>query len=335
MASGSTEDRRTAVAAVASKLFGVSVLPSDIIGETLVRATNPNLHNDSVKNQLAPAIEAGLSPSITDAELVLHPLSIWIETRLGLTWEDAKWVRARPQTLQTAAQWLSEDSGLAHEKCSGFLRQFLLVTSLAEADRSGGHNTGKRGFFAFKLHQFISGAGTAYATVEAPGKRTLTVNAQQFLPDQPEKRLYPVHFCRDCGQEYHPIFLELGAQAQVLPREIDDVPPTIKRSEESEGLDRPQYGFLMPEPQDSQFEFSGKDEDYPDAWLEEDRHGDIRLKKDARKNKAERIAVEPTGQIGSGTYAWFIPGKFRFCLNCKVVHSAQGKDKNRLAALSA
>lgn len=81
---------------------------------------------------------------------------------------------------------------------------------MAESDRQSGHNNGKRGFFAFKLHQFISGAGTAYATIDPPGHRTLTVNAQQFLPEQPEKRLYPVHFCRDCGQEYHPVFLELG-----------------------------------------------------------------------------------------------------------------------------
>jgi Lhr-like helicase len=335
MASGSAEDRRTAVAAVASKLFGVPVAPTDIIGETLVRATNPSLHNESVKPLLPEALKAPLPSTITDAELAQHPLSIWIETRLGLTWEDSKWVRARPQTLQTASLWLAEDSGLSQEFCSDFLRRFLLTTSLAESDRHGGHNSGKRGFFAFKLHQFISGAGTAYATIEAPGKRVLTVNAQQYLPEHPEKRLYPVHFCRDCGQEYHPIFLELGSEAQALPREIDDVPPSIKRTEESEGLDRPQYGFLMPEPLDSTFEFTGKDEDYPDAWLEEDRHGDIRLKRESRKNKAERIAVEPTGRIGTGTYAWFIPGKFRFCLNCKVVHSAQGKDKNRLAALSA
>ena len=335
MASGSAEDRRTAVAAVASKLFGVSVSPTDIIGETLVRVTNPSLHNESVKPLLSAAIESGLSSTITDAELIEHPLSIWIETRLGLTWEDSKWVRARPQTLQTASEWLAEDSSLSKEKCAQFLQKFLLLTSMSEIDRKNGINTGKRGFFAFKLHQFISGAGTAYATLDVPGRRVLTVNAQQYLPEAPEKRLYPVHFCRDCGQEYHPVFLELGADARVLPREIDDVPPTLKQSDDSEGLDKPQYGFLMPEPSDTSFEFSGKDEDYPDAWLEEDRYGDIRLKKDARKNKAGRIAIDPTGKIGAGAYAWFIPGKFRFCLNCKVVHSAQGKDKNRLAALSA
>ena len=91
----------------------------------------------------------------------------------------------------------------------------------------------------------------------------------------------------------------------------------------------------MPEPADGSLEFSGRDEDYPDAWLEEDKHGTIRLKADQRRNKSERITVDPTGRLGSGSNAWFSPGKFRFCLNCKAVHAAQGKDKNRLAALSA
>ena len=45
------------------------------------------------------------------------------------------------------------------------------------------------GVSVLPLHQFISGAGTAYATIESPAKRTLTVNAQQFLPEHPEKRL--------------------------------------------------------------------------------------------------------------------------------------------------
>ena len=38
-------------------------------------------------------------------------------------------------------------------------------------------------------------------TLEPAGKRTVTVDGQQFLPNQPEKRLYPVHFCRECGHD--------------------------------------------------------------------------------------------------------------------------------------
>lgn len=335
MASGSDEDRRSAVASVASKLFGAAVLPSDVIGETLVRATSPELHAGTVLGPLAGIVETGVPATIPDAELAVHPLAIWIETRLGITWEDTKWVRARPQTLQTATQWLAEDTGQPPEKCADLLRKFLLISSMAEADRVAGHNNGKRGFFAFKLHQFISGAGAAYATLDPAGQRTLTVNAQQFLPGAPEKRLYPVHFCRDCGQEYHPVFMHLDGGLQALPREIDDVPPKLSKDAEDNSPDRPRYGFLMPEPVDGSLEFSGNDEDYPDAWLEEDKHGTIRLKADARKNRAERITVDPSGRVGAGAYAWFMPGKFRFCLVCKAVHSAQGKDNNRLAALSS
>jgi hypothetical protein len=335
MASGSDEDRRTAVAAMATKLFGETVLASDVIGETLVRATSPELHAGTVRDKLAAIVAAGVPSDISDLQLASHPLAIWIETRLGLTFEEAKWVRARPETLKTATQWLADDTQLPLDRCATVLRQFLLASSMAEADRALGHNNGKRGFFAFKLHQFISGAGAAYATIDAPGRRKLTVNAQQFLPDAPEQRLYPVHFCRDCGQEYHPVFLSKSSGLEVLPREIDDVPPALKKDDASADADRPRYGFLMPEPTDGSLDFTGRDEDYPDAWLEEDKHGTVRLKADARRNKAERIAVAPTGRVGHGTYAWFIPGKFRFCLFCKAVHAAQGKDNNRLAALSS
>lgn len=335
MASGSAAARRAAVASVASTLFGEAVLPSDIIEETLVRATSPDLHAGTVRHLLAPIVEDGVPSTITDAELARHPLAIWIETKLGLSWEDSKWVRARPQTLDKAAQWLMEDTGQTRARCAKVLEQFLLSCSMAESDRAAGHNSGKRGFFAFKLHQFISGAGAAYATLDPAGQRTLTVNAQQFLPSAPDKRLYPVHFCRDCGQEYHPVFLQDEGGLQALPREIDDVPPAPKGDDPGAATDRPRYGFLMPEPLDGSLDFTGRDEDYPDAWLEEDRHGTIRLKADARRNRAERIAVDTAGRIGAGTTAWFIPGKFRFCLSCKAVHAAQGKDNNRLAALSS
>ena len=335
MASGTDDDRRSAVAKVASRLFGAEVLPSDVIGETLVRATNPALHADTVKGQLAAAITAGIPATVTDAELRVHPLAIWIETRLGLEWEAPRWIRAKPQTLRNAADVLAADSGLTAQVCADVLRQFLLISSLAEHDRAGGRNNGQRGFFAFKLHQFISGAGRAYATLDAPGLRTLTVNAQQFLPGAEEKRLYPVHFCRDCGQEYHPVFMQRGPNLEVLPREIDDVPPTPKKGQEAVDAERPAYGFVMLEPLDGSLDFSDKDEDYPDAWLEEDKHGTLRMKADARKNRAQKIAVDPTGRLGAGAIAWFTPGKFRFCLSCKTAHAAQGKDNNRLAALSA
>lgn len=335
MSSGDEAERRISVASVASKLFGAEVQPGDVIIETLVRATEKTLQADSVKDKLRGAIEAGISINISDSELAQHPLAIWIETRLGLEWQDAKWIRAKPQTLRTATDWLHAESGCSLDQCESTLRQFLLISSLSEQDRPTGKNSGKRGFFAFKLHQFISGAGTAYATLEPAGARTVTTNGQQFLPGEDEKRLYPVYFCRDCGQEYHPIFVQLDAQPTLLPREIDDVPPSAAKDDSGEKNEKQKFGFFMPEPADGSLEFTGNDEDYPDEWLEEDSQGNTRLKADMRRYKAERIQVDPAGRVGTGIRGWLLPGKFRFCLSCKTLHPAMGKDSNRLASLSA
>ena len=46
------------------------------------------------------------------------------------------------------------------------------------------------------------------------------------------------------------------------------------------------------------------------------------------------VTVDAKGQTGSGAEFWFIPGKFRFCLNCGTTHEAHGKDANRLSSLS-
>lgn len=336
MASGNELDRKQAVAEVSSKLFGTDITTNNIIGETLRRVTHPEKTAESVKAELASVLTAAISPTLTDAQLFDHPLAIWVETRLGLESENGKWVRAKPQKLSTAVEWLSEDSGIPSTQCAEQLQRFLMLTSLAEADRAAGHHTNSRGFFAFRLHQFISGAGTAYSTIDPPGFRVVTTNGQQYLPGQDSKRLYPVHFCRDCGQEYYPVLLDdRNGIKQLLPREIEDIPvPQESEGDAAESSQR--HGFLALHPDDESLDFADRIEDYPESWLEYDAQGLPRLKAvPARQYRAKAIKVEPTGAIGTGTNGWFLPGKFRFCLNCKTVHSAQGKDSNRLASLSS
>ena len=55
-------------------------------------------------------------------------------------------------------------------------------------------------------------------------------------------------------------------------REIDDVP--IDDDDDTDGA-ASRWGFLMPEPVDGEFLFQGRDEDYPDPWLEEGRSGEL------------------------------------------------------------
>ncbi|MGH7969216.1 MAG: DEAD/DEAH box helicase, partial [Limisphaerales bacterium] len=190
---GSLEDKGRVVSRVASRLFATEIPESNVIVETLERVTNPAETADSVKGRLASAIDAGVPVGLSDSELRQHPLAIWVETRLGVAWSeiDQRWVRARPLTLKEAATVLSHDAGKNHGVCQDALRALLLQCSLTEQDRTGREDASPKSFFAFKLHQFISGAGQAYATLEPSGKRIVTVEGQQFLPAQPDKRLYP------------------------------------------------------------------------------------------------------------------------------------------------
>ena len=343
---GTLEDKNRVVAGVASKLFGIPIPESNVITETLERITDPAATVESVRAKLGEAIDTGVPPYISDAALREHPLAVWVETRLGISFSDVdqRWVRAKPRTVTEAVDELSDESGRSPTVCRRVLRDFLLVSSVPERERTTDRiailGANQRSFFAFKLHQFISGAGHAYATIEPPGARKVTVDGQQFLPGHPDKRLYSVHFCRECGHEYHPVRLVQQEGVSVfLARDIDDAPPA--RQDEADGdanEARPEgtFGFLTPHPsEDPAFTFADREDDYPETWLELDAGGRQRLKKYYRDARARSFVVASDGRVGSGTKAWFQPGKFRLCLRCGNTQGGAARDRTRLASLSA
>ena len=335
---GSIEERGRVVARVASKLFATTITESSVIGETLERVTNPALKRETVRSKLGPAIDAGIPGTISDADLWMHPLAIWVETCLGVQSTDAvpAWHRAPPLTVTEACRLLSADAGRDIAACNRALRELLLVSSMPERERVPG-STKEQSFFAFKLHQFISGAGHAFATLERPGPRRVTVEGQQFYPGAPEKRLYATHFCRECGQEYHPVrFVTEDGPRRVLARNIDDALLTDdNEAGGSDDGDKEEIGFLTLRTPDLDAEFADGDEQYPEMWREFDAAGNTRLKREYRAARARSVSVEPDGLLGTGAAAWFLPGKFRFCLRCGEIHSGASRDRNRLASLSA
>ncbi len=341
---GSLVYKNRAVADVASKLFSVEIPESNVIVETLTRVTDTSLTRESVRPKLGAAVDAGIPANITDAQLTTNPLAVWVETRLGISFsdQDQRWERAKPLTVTEAVDALSKDAGRELEPCRRALRDLLIISGIPENQRANSPGANPRSFFAFKLHQFISGAGNAFATLEAPGRRTVTVDGQVFLPGAQDKRLYPVHFCRECGHEYHPVrFVMANGERMFVARDIDDSLP-LKADDEPGDSDVPEadddreiLGFLTPHASDTDFDFSNQVEDYPEGWLEYDKAGNPRLKSLYRKIRALEVFVEPTGKLGAGIRAWFIRGKFRFCLRCRATQGRAGKDRNRLASLSA
>ncbi|MCX8087040.1 MAG: DEAD/DEAH box helicase [Rhodocyclaceae bacterium] len=321
---GTPEERNAVVAGVASKLFGTSVSPRNVITETLQRVTTGDEPDaGTLKSVLIDEIPANAEYE----SLRAHPLAIWVELNLGLQHEAGKWVRARPRTLKDAAKELAAATGLDEAFCLKRLEHFLL---LAYRTKREPHDDRSR-LFAFRLHQFISGAGDLYATLEPAGKRYLDVKGQQFQPGHTDKRLFNAVFCRECGQEYFPVWASgpKGAPDTFEPREIGD------RSREDQNDDEGmRYGFLMP---DSDRTFDDADLDrYPEEWIDFSR-ADPRLKNNYIRYKPIPVRVTPSGEVaGDGMQSYFIPGSFRFCLSCGVSYDASVRsDLSKLTSLSS
>ena len=317
---GSQLQRNAIVADVAQRLFGTPIAARNIVTETLRRTTPEHATLDSVRPHLAAAIRAGVPTNLGYDALAAHPMSVWVELTLGLTYEDDKPCRAKPRTLADAARLLSTDSGESIDVCRAYLQQFMLRAYVV-TDASG------KSLFAFKLHQFIAGGGKVYTTLEAPGRRAITLDGQQFVSGDElrQRRYFHTHFCRDCGQEYLPVWDTEGPEGRTF--EVRDI------EERQHGDEQVKFGFLMPdgrnlwEPENL--------ERYPESWLEERTDGEWRIKSPQRKFLPQPVTVRPDGVTHQqGLQAWFIPGSFRFCLACGVAHTTAGKDSLRLTTLS-
>jgi hypothetical protein len=315
---GTAEDQKRTVSMVASMLFGTEITETDVIDETLERATDPSMGLETVKPMLSARLAKSIDswPELDDFRR--DPLAVWTELTLGLDMRDQSSPRrARPLSLSDASHRLAKDAGVEISQAKAALESFL--TAAQKVTTPDG-----RALFAFKLHQFISGPGKVLCTLEPDGKRQITLDAQRFAPGRQKDAvlLFGTHFCRECGQEYHPVWHSAESLPNYSPREIDDV-----GSDERER----RFGFLA-RVRDGQI-FIGNPEELPDPWTEQGTT-ETKVKKSYKEAVPFREMIDERGHRGSGEAYWFIPGKFRFCLNCGHEHQAHGRDINRLSSLS-
>ena len=319
----STEDHNAAVADIASRLFGAPVMPANIVTETLKPVTADLTPIDGPS--LRSAIDDGLPASPTHDDLSKHPVAAWVERRLGLHKEEnGKFVRLpQPLTVLRASEMLAKECGLEVSRCQEFLQDFLLAAYRCR-DSKG------RSFFAFRLHQFISGAWNAYSTLDAPGDRYITLEGQQFKPGDRERPLFALSFCRQCGQEYFPVWTTLEAKRprSFSPRDV------AERSGEDEDV---QFGYLMPDSA-GEFDPSDLDRHFPEEWLEFS-SGEPSLKGNFRKHHPISVMIDTHGEVAAdGMKSWYVPGNFRFCLNpeCDAHYDAYARsDLGKLSGLSS
>ncbi len=316
MASGGTvAEQRRDVAAVATRIFGTEVKPEHVITETLVRATtdrspDPALLTVAIRARgpaeaKDPALSAGFEALTHD------PLASWIEDTFGVTEEPeaGRLVRRSPTTVGGAAEELARITGQDPVTSAGAIRATLLAGSRTKDAATG------RPLFAFRLHQFISKGGSVFATAEPISTRTITGDYQVVLPGIPERRLYPLAFCRECGQDYLMVHRE----------ETDDGPVLTARHGIRLAADGDGYLFVSDVrewPTDPLAE--GR---LPASWIEETAAG-TRIRQVRRKDVPMRVRVDVDGLLHdahdpSGAVAAFIPGVLRFCLHCGVSYESR------------
>lgn len=313
---GTREARRLAVADVATKLFGAPAKPENVVDETLQRAVQAPVPQDAAA--LRAAVEAPIPDELRD--FTRSSFAAWIEHTFGLAEEDGRLVRRPPIRFQDGVRSLSQGSGLPEDACAGKLRE-ALGKGNALKNESG------EPLFAFRLHQFLAAGGTVYATLEPSAERHLSLEGQYYAPgEDKDKLLFPLVFCRECGQEYYMVSLREQGESRIIPR------TPLFYEEDDDVKTRPGYLAL------NEGELWGKDreDDLPDHWWD----NQDRIKRDYRPHVPLQLRVGPDGEASkeedaAGVVAWFQPAPFMLCLRCGMAYDRREKnDFRKLTRLS-
>jgi superfamily II DNA/RNA helicase/very-short-patch-repair endonuclease len=322
--SGTREERQSAVARVATRLFGQEVRSEHAIGETLQRAISRPLPTSS---ELRDALSQDPGAYQTRfGAFAAHPIAAWAEQAFGLGLDAQGRLERRPaRTITDAAQELAGLSGSPVERCAAHLRAVLMAGYRIPHPETG------LPLFAFRLHQWIGRGDRLFSTPEPPGRRYLTTEEQVYAPGSRDRKLFPLAFCRECGAEYAVVFWN-KVHGTLAPRSLSE------RLAEGDAED----GFMYLDP-DEQVQLDQLQ--LVEDWVEFDSQGHPRLKRDKSGAVPRKVAVTPDGRIvepgqqglqAAPTPAWWFPAPFRYCLACQVTYqSERERDFGKLAELSS
>jgi superfamily II DNA/RNA helicase len=332
---GHRGERRQAIAEVGSTLFGVQIPGENVIDETLRRVARVPV--PATESEIRAAVQ--LAPPTNSVESVTgHPLAAWVEETFGLATEDGRLVRRQPLSFNEGVDRLVEATGLDRGLCSERLQAVLEQGYAANPNAP---------VFAFRLHQFLSSGSSVYATLDEHEERVLTMEGQVALPEDGEadsdrhrRMLFPLAFCRDCGQEHYLVSMtgEGSFEQAFIARS-----PLINAPE----VDLPGTpGFLVLDPPGQRNDdgdevqlWQGDLRELPEFWIEERKAGP-KVKKDYQRHLPVEMHVRRDGTVASpgdpeAVRAWWMPRPLLICLRCRAAYDRRAKsDFSKLATLS-
>lgn len=332
---GTLQDQKKAVARVAKKLFGTEITPDQVIGETLERLTEEiDCEDFNTKAELKSIIELCQCPPDNYEEFRKNLLSCWIESTFGVKsdLDSGVLVRQTPRRLRgekSASQELAELTSTQPDQCEKVLKKYLLKGSDLHSSKSSGSP-----IFPFRLHQFFTRGDTVWTTIESEENRHLEIAKLVSKPGEPEKTLYPLVFCRQCGTEYYRVSLFESEDGSSCLKPRED-----RQYKEDDG----EEGYLYIS-SDDPWPVSDSDirDRLPDFMKETTPSGGERISTYAQKRKEvpQLVFVDPKGKIVSegqgGVSAALIRGNFLFCLNpeCGVAYKRnQRAERGKLNTL--
>ena len=328
---GSTEAQKREVAEVAQTLFGVPFDGTQVIGESLERATPEiDFGDQKVVEAIGAAIRTGASPPESYEEFSRNPLASWIESTFGVRAEEetGRLVRQAPRRMRgkgSAVEDLARLTSTDPEQCFTVLRSFLLKGSELRRSKSS-----RFPIFAFRLHQFFTRGDTVWATMESETERHLELSKKGSKPGDTSKPLFPLVFCRQCGTAYYRVKVEEGRKA-LLPRED-------RREEKDDGRGD---AYLYVSESDPWPRVDGQElrDRLPPSMKETMPQGGERVRPDARGDLPEAVFVDAGGRLvpeGQGVPAALIGRNFLFCLDpeCGIAYTkSQRSERSKLATL--
>jgi len=258
-------------------------------------------------------------------------LAIWLENRIGLEQSGPDWLRRRnPVSLEQATNLLMEETGETVEISRASLQKLLLWSSEVNKALSG-----RKAYFPFRLHQFISQTGSVYLTLDPSEKREIRMEPGHFIKTDrhDRQRIYQAVFSRITGQEF--ICVRKTEESILEPRDFND-----RYDAEDDDRSSSSYGYLIPQ-------IEGEEElwtadmllDLPAAWTKVYKDGRLDIIPKYRDQVPQEIWYDEEGAYSLSSYAagfqrgWFMPVPLLFDPSSMTFYDAKTNDGSKLMRL--
>ena len=328
---GNMQDQKKEVAIVASKIFGKSFSHEQIINEKLEPATVRD-ENKLSKVALSNAISTVIDPDANETELGSFATSIWLEHIIGLRYDEGMYKRNSIITMDEISEKLSNDSDVAKELCLNHLYSLL---EWAERINKDFISRGiRKGYFPFRLHQFISQTGSVYVTLESPGDREILLKPGYYIKSKTSDetyKIYPVVFSRITGADF--VCVKKNEQTnELIPRSFQEVSDAEDEEDNNFNL-----GYLFFD-KNEDLVMKEYESNLPESWYKIDKNGRIKINKEYENRVPQKIFFNKAGKYSStnfegATSAIYMPCKLLFDPSCLAFYDNKTSEKTKLSSI--